>query len=434
MSVSIAIGLVGIIVSLSFMTYAVYRNWNVIYTSVVCVVIIAVTSGLNLTDVFTGTFANGIGSFAAPNLLIFVEGAILGKLFDESGAAWRIGDTVVNKMGNKWSLLGYVVVTALLTWGGISAFVVYFVLLPLSRPIFKKTGTPWYLWPGITLMGIVPAELIWPGGLQVHNILPTRVLGTTLMAAPAMSIAMAAVFYLFCAGYLYIEYRSIKKTPWKQNSLPPEVTDDNEGVLREKAPGLLVSIVPIIICLGSINVFHLEPVFGLALGVVAAILLFRKSVSGKLILCMNEGTDTGIKPLVCVACIVGIAQVVAITDSFGMIRDLLLSFSSTSKVATAASVVASTNIVALVCGSASGAITMILEMFSDAWLAAGLSPEWIHRTVCAAAGGFDTVPWNTAVIVAFTVSGLDHKRAYKPVFWLSLVAPIVAAMVSVFFV
>ncbi len=434
MTGSIIIGLVGIIASLSFMTFAVYKNWSVIYTSVVCVLIISITSGLNLVEVFTGTFTNGVGSFAAPNLLIFVAGAILGKLFDESGAAWRIGNTVVTKMGNKWSLLGYVIVTSLLTWGGISAFVVYFVLLPLSRPIFKETGTPWYLWPGITLMGIVPPELIWPGGLQVHNILPTNVLGTNLMAAPVMSIAMAVVFYLFCAGYLYLEYKSIKRTPWKQNSLPPEVTDANDEALQEKAPGLLVSIIPIVICLGSINVLGLEPIFGLTLGVVAAIILFYKSVSGKLLECMNIGTDTGIKPLVGVACIVGIAQVVAVTDAFGMIKEVLLSFSSSSKAATALSVVASTNIVALVCGSASGAITMILEMFSDTWLSAGLSPEWIHRTVCAAAGGFDTVPWNTGVIVALTVSGLDHKRAYKPIFWLSLVAPIVAAMASVFFV
>lgn len=433
MSIDVIIGLIGIVISLSFMTFAVYKNWNVIYTSVVCIVILTISSQMNLVEIFTETFANGVGKFVAPNLLIFVEGAILGKLFSESGAAWRIGDTVVRKMGNKWSLLGYILVTSFLTWGGISAFVIYFILLPLSRPIFKKTGTPWYLWPGLTLMGIVPPELIWPGGLQIHNILPTHVLGTNLMAAPVMSIVMAVVFYLFCAGYLYLEYKSIKKTPWKQNSLPPEVTEVDDTELSKRAPGLLISLLPIIICLGSINLLKLEPIFGLGLGVLAAIILFYKAVPD-VIECLNIGTETGIKPLVCVACIVGIAQVVAATDAFGMIKDLLLSFSSSSKVVTAISVVFSTNIVALVCGSASGAITMILEMFSDTWLAAGLSPEWIHRTVCAAAGGFDTVPWNTGVIVALTVSGLNHKKAYKPIFWLSLVAPIVAAMACVFFV
>lgn len=433
MSAEVIIGLAGIVISLSFMTFAVYKNWNVIYTSVICVFIIALSSGLGLTEVFTGTFADGVGSFAAPNLLIFVAGAILGKLFDESGAAWRIGDTVVKKMGKRWSLFGYILVTSFLTWGGISAFVIYFVLLPLSRPIFKETKTPWYLWPGLTLMGIVPAELIWPGGLQIHNILPTNVLGTTLMAAPGMSIVMAIAYYVFCAGYLYIESKSIKKVEWKQNSFPPEVTTADISEIEKRAPGLLISLIPILVCLGSINVLDLNPIFGLALGVISAIILFHKSLPN-LIECLNIGTDNGIKPLVSVACIVGIAQVIAITDAFGMISDMLLSFSSTSKFATAVSVVFSTNIVALICGSASGAITMILEMFSDAWLATGLSPEWIHRTVCAAAGGFDTVPWNTAVIVALTVSGLNHKKAYKPVFWLSLVGPIVAAMVSVFFI
>lgn len=433
MSAEVIIGLIGIVISLSFMTFAVYKNWNVIYTSVICVIIITVSSRMGLTDVFTGTFADGVGSFAAPNLLIFVAGAMLGKLFDESGAAWRIGDTVVRKMGKRWSLFGYILVTSFLTWGGISAFVVYFVLLPLSKPIFKETKTPWYLWPGLTLMGIVPAELIWPGGLQIHNIIPTNVLGTSLTAAPVMSIAMAVVYYVFCGGYLVIENKRAKKVAWKQNSLPPEVTTGDVSDMETRAPGLLVSLIPILICLGSINIFDLNPIFGLLLGVVSAIILFYRSIPN-LIECLNIGTDNGVKPLVSVACIVGIAQVIAVTDAFSMIRDLLLSFSSTSKFATAVSVVFSTNIVALICGSASGAITMILEMFSDAWMAAGLSPEWIHRTVCAAAGGFDTVPWNTGVIVALTVSGLNHKKAYMPVFWLSLVAPIVAAMVSVFFV
>lgn len=433
MSAGVIIGLIGIIISLSFMTFAVYKNWNVIYTSVICVIIIALSSRLGLTEVFTGTFADGVGSFAAPNLLIFVAGAMLGKLFDVSGAAWRIGDTVVRKMGKRWSLFGYVLVTSFLTWGGISAFVVYFVLLPLSKPIFKETKTPWYLWPGLTLMGIVPAELIWPGGLQIHNIIPTNVLGTSLTAAPIMSIAMAVVYYVFCGGYLVVENKRAKKVAWKQNSLPPETTTGDATEIESRAPGLVVSLIPILICLGSINIFDLNPIFGLLLGVVSAIILFWKSIPN-LIDCLNIGTDNGVKPLVSVACIVGIAQVIAVTDAFTMIRDILLSFSSTSKFATAVSVVFSTNIVALICGSASGAITMILEMFSDAWISAGLSPEWIHRTVCAAAGGFDTVPWNTGVIVALTVSGLNHKKAYMPVFWLSLVAPIVAAMVSVFFV
>ena len=91
-------------------------------------------------------------------------------------------------------------------------------------------------------------------------------------------------------------------------------------------------------------------------------------------------------------------------------------------------------IMALICGSASGAIAMTLEMFSNAWIAAGLDPEWIHRVVVTASGGFDTVPWNSFVVLILSMGKLNHKQAYMPVFWVSLVAPILVALLGVFFV
>lgn len=111
-----------------------------------------------------------------------------------------------------------------------------------------------------------------------------------------------------------------------------------------------------------------------------------------------------------------------------------MTFSSSSKIATGLSVVGITNVMALICGSASGAIAMTLEMFSDAWMAAGLDPEWIHRVVVTASGGFDTVPWNSFVVLILTMGGLNHKKAYMPIFWVSLVAPILIALLGVFFV
>ena len=83
---------------------------------------------------------------------------------------------------------------------------------------------------------------------------------------------------------------------------------------------------------------------------------------------------------------------------------------------------------------ASGAIAMTLEMFSSSWIAAGLDPEWVHRVVVTASGGFDTVPWNSFVVLILAMGKLDHKRSYMPIFWVSLVAPILVALLGVFFV
>lgn len=198
---------------------------------------------------------------------------------------------------------------------------------------------------------------------------------------------------------------------------------------------MVAAVIPILAGVLLINFAKLQPIYGLGVSVILCIILFYRNIpTGKMVPTLNEGFANGVMPLIMVTAVVGIAQVVSSTDAFTVIRDSLLNFTSTSKVATAFSVVGITNIMALICGSASGAIAMTLEMFSDAWLAAGLDPEWIHRVVTTASGGFDTVPWNSFVVLILSMGKLTHKQAYMPVFWVSLVAPILIALLGVFFV
>ena len=359
---------------------------------------------------------------------------MLGKLYDVSGAAWKIGKTVVDKCGTKFALLGYIAVAAILEYGGISTFVICFVLLPLAKPIFKETGTPWYLWPAITIVPIIAPELMTPGGLQSHNIIPTQILGTELTAAPVMGSVFTVAYFAVCGLYLLWEMKRSKNVEWKRNSLPP-VDEADAAMNYDNAPSMLAAIIPIVVGVVLINFAKLPPIYGLGISVILCILLFYRSIpTGNMIPALNEGFANGVMPLIMVTAVVGIAQVVAQTAAFDVVKTQLLSFSSTSKIATAVSVVGITNVMALICGSASGAIAMTLEMFSGAWIAAGLDPEWIHRVVCTASGGFDTVPWNSFVVLILTMGKLDHKRSYIPIFWTSLMAPILIALLGVFFV
>ena len=431
---SFAIGLGGIVVALVFLTFAVYKGWSILYSSIIGVIIIALTNGMNLYNALTVDYVSSFTSYAANYFILFCEGAMLGKLYDVSGAAWKIGKTVVDKCGTKFALIGYIAVAAILEYGGISTFVICFVLLPLAKPIFKETGTPWYMWPAITIVPIIGPELMTPGGLQSHNIIPTEILGTDLMAAPVMGTVFTVVYFAICGLYFVWELKRAKKVEWKRNSLPP-VDESDALVSAENAPNMIFAIIPILAGVLLINFADLQPIYGLGVSVILCIVLFYRSIpSGKLVPALNDGFANGVMPLVMVTDVVGIAQVVSQTDAFNVIREQLLTFTSTSKVATAFSVVGITNIMALICGSASGAIAMTLEMFSNAWIAAGLDPEWIHRVVVTASGGFDTVPWNSFVVLILSMGKLNHKQAYMPVFWVSLVAPILIALLGVFFV
>ena len=431
---SFAIGLGGIVVALVFLTFAVYKGWSILYSSIIGVIIIALTNGMNLYNALTVDYVSSFTSYAANYFILFCEGAMLGKLYDSSGAAWKIGKTVVDKCGTKFALVGYIAVAAILEYGGISTFVICFVLLPLAKPIFRETHTPWYMWPAITIVPIIGPELMTPGGLQSHNIIPTEILGTDLMAAPVMGAVFTVAYFAICGVYFVWELKRAQKVAWKRDSLPP-VDESDAAVNYESAPAMVAAVIPILAGVLLINFAKLQPIYGLGVSVILCILLFYRNIpTGKMVPTLNEGFANGVMPLIMVTAVVGIAQVVSSTDAFTVIRDSLLNFTSTSKVATAFSVVGITNIMALICGSASGAIAMTLEMFSDAWLAAGLDPEWIHRVVTTASGGFDTVPWNSFVVLILSMGKLTHKQAYMPVFWVSLVAPILIALLGVFFV
>ena len=431
---SFGIGLAGIIAALVFLTVAVYKGWSILYSSVISAIIIALTNGMDLYEALTVNYVSSFTSYAANYFILFCEGAMLGKLYDSSGAAWKIGKTVVDKCGTKFALVGYIAVAAILEYGGISTFVICFVLLPLAKPIFRETHTPWYMWPAITIVPIIAGELMMPGGLQSHNIIPTQVLGTDLMAAPVMGAVFTVAYFAICGVYFVWELKRAQKVAWKRDSLPP-VDESDAAVNYESAPAMVAAVIPILAGVLLINFAKLQPIYGLGVSVILCILLFYRNIpTGKMVPTLNEGFANGVMPLIMVTAVVGIAQVVSSTDAFTVIRDSLLNFTSTSKVATAFSVVGITNIMALICGSASGAIAMTLEMFSDAWLAAGLDPEWIHRVVTTASGGFDTVPWNSFVVLILSMGKLTHKQAYMPVFWVSLVAPILIALLGVFFV
>lgn len=284
---SFAIGLIGIIAALVFLTVAVYKGWSILYSSIISVIIIALTNRLNLYDVLSVNFVSSFTSYAASYFILFCEGAMLGKLYDASGAAWKIGKTVVDKCGTKFALIGYMAVAAILEYGGISTFVICFVLLPLAKPIFRQTKTPWYLWPAITIVPIIGPELMTPGGLQSHNIIPTKILGTPLTAAPVMGIVFTAVYFAVCGLYLVWELKRAQKVEWKRNSLPPVDESETEGV-RENVPRMIASVIPILAGILLINFAHLQPIYGLGISVILCIILFARHIEkGKLVPVLN---------------------------------------------------------------------------------------------------------------------------------------------------
>ncbi|MDN5299658.1 MAG: hypothetical protein PWP51_2211 [Clostridiales bacterium] len=414
---------IGILIGFAVLMFGAWKKVNLLVVTLVVSAIIAVFSGMNVAEVWTGPYIDGFMGFAGKYLLLFCFGALFGKVLEDSGAGWRIANTIASKAGDKWSLATFVAVTLILLYGGVSIFVIVFFILPIGKSLFKKLRIPWSYFPGIAMLGTIPPVGMLPGSLQLLNIIPTSYFGTTLMAAPVIGLIVTVLYFIL--GYLYIKWimkNSETNFDLQEFSLTQSIELD-EAALNESAPSFWLSILPIALALIIINVLKVDIVFGLIISSAVGIVLFKKSM-GNVLDTINAGVANGILPVIYVSVVVGVARTVAAAPFFEVMKNFLLTLSIPGLF----KVVATTSILSAMTGSSSGSMTMILELFGNDFLSWGYNPELLHRLISTASLGFDSLPWNSVVVVFFTLSGVSYAKGYKHVFATTVLMPLICTL------
>ncbi len=328
---NIAISVFGILLAFGVLIFAAYKKISMVFAAVVAAAVVAVFAGLDVAQSLVGTdgpYLIGMKDFVGNWLVIFCAGALLGALYDKSGATWRISSSIISKAGTRWTILIYVLVGALLVYGGIQVTVMIFVLLPFAKILFPKAKIPWYLFPGITGLAIATFAMgQMPGSLQMQNVIPSRVLGTTLTAAPVEGVLATLFMLVFGVGYLY----------WvaKKNADDPEgaielyqvqggILDEEE--LMHRAPSFIISIIPIVVTFVLINGFGIELLYGLAVGCVLSAVMFWKSLGGIKAIgeIISTGFNNGMLPCIIIASVVGVGKVISATDAFALVQQNII--------------------------------------------------------------------------------------------------------------
>jgi len=254
------------------------------------------------------------------------------------------------------------------------------------------------------------------------NIIPTNYFGTDLLAAPIVGI-LASIVYCVMA-YFYIKF--IMKNSEKNFDLSEfdniASVDLNEDELEKIAPNAVLSIIPIITALVLINLLKLDIVIGLIIASIVGMVLFNTAMKDKF-KTVNDGIVNGIMPLVYVSVVVGVARTVEAAPFFEVMKDVLLN----SNIPGLLKVVSVTSVFSAMTGSSSGSMTMILELFGGDFLAWGYHPELLHRLISTSSLGFDSLPWNSVVVVFFSLSGVSYAKGYKHVFMTTVVMSLIAA-------
>lgn len=199
-------GILGIILSLVLLITLAYRGMPVVIAAPIASTVALIFSGAPILASYTEIFMPALAGFVGNYFPVFLLGAIFGILMTITGYAESIARSVARRLGARSALLATVITSALMTYGGISLFVVAFVMFPLARELFRVADIPKRLIPGTIALGIFTFTMTaLPGSPQVQNIIPGQFFGTDGFAAPGVGIVGTLIILGF--GLAWLEYR-----------------------------------------------------------------------------------------------------------------------------------------------------------------------------------------------------------------------------------
>jgi H+/gluconate symporter-like permease len=447
------------IAALAFLMFVACRGFSVIlFAPVAALLAVVLTDPALVAPMFTSVFMDKLVGFVKNYFPVFLLGAVFGKVIELSGFSKSIVRTVIGLVGRERAILSIVLVGALLTYGGVSLFVVVFAVYPFAAEMFRQGGIPKRLIPGTIALGAFTFTMdSLPGSPQIQNIIPTTFFGTTTWAAPVLG-TLGGLFVFTC-GMRYLEFRR-RQAQRAGEGYGTGHVNEPEPVADELLPNPWIALSPLLVVgIGNIVFTKLIPVLygpsyefqlagmakpvatnvaavtaiwavqaALVLGILTVLAFAWKPVTSK----FAEGTRAAVAGSLLAsmntASEYGFGGVIAALPGFVVIADLLRSIPN-PLVNTAITV----NVLAGITGSASGGMSIALaamaEQFKAAADAADIPYEVLHRVASMASGGMDTLPHNGAVITLLAVTGLTHRQSYGDIFAITCIKT-----VAVFFV
>ena len=453
-----------VLLALLLLMFVAYRGFSVILFAPVCALLAVLATDPSLVlPVFSGVFMRKMVGFIELYFPVFLLGAVFGKLIELSGFSKSIVSAVIGVVGRSRAMLSIVLVCALLTYGGVSLFVVVFAVYPFAAEMFRQSNIPKRLIPGTIALGAFTFTMdALPGTPQIQNIIPSTFFQTNGWAAPWMGV-VGAIFILVL-GLSYLSWRQ-RRAAAAGEGYGANHVNEPEPFAQEKLPSPWVAMSPLVI-VGVMNkVFteliprfygttHTTELPGLAkpmttqvpsvvgvwavegallLGILTVVVLAfgairerfadgsKTAIAGSLLAAMNTASEYGFG-----AVIAALPGFLVVAEALKAIPGVLVNEAVT------------VTALAGITGSASGGMSIALATMADTFIqaanAANIPLEVLHRVASMASGGMDTLPHNGAVITLLAVTGLTHKTSYMDIFAITMIKTLaVFAVIAMYY-
>ncbi|WP_418490535.1 GntP family permease [Frisingicoccus sp.] len=428
------LGILVLVAALILFGLLAFKQINALILAPLVTIFVIVCSGLPILDSLKTLFMPAASDYVTSYFLTFFVGALFGAVYQHTGAAESISKTLAGLCKGKFVAPIIMTITGILTYGGVSGFVVFFVIYPIALNMFKEANLTRRLIPGAISAGCWTWSMYGPGSPSIQNVIGMNSLGTPSTAALVPSVIATVATYILIFLWLEMRGRSFTKKGivFNDSSLKFQLSPEEMAMDEDKdLPNFWISIIPIVVILVSFNGFRLPVETAVFLGVAIATILMWTRVKGLngWIAVFNEGAANSGVSILNTAIVVGFGGVVKQTQGFADLVELLKTFNMPALVF----VMITVAICAGACGSASGGMGVAFNALTETYVELGANLEHVHRIATIAAGTLDSLPHQGAQITLLGICKLTHREAYFDIFITQIVIPFIACFIFIIF-
>jgi len=412
------LSVLAIVIPLLLLVFLIWKRVNIAVSAILCTGLMALLSGLNVYDCLTNDYMAAFVGYIKSYWPVIFLGASFGKAMQLGGGAEDLANWLTSKLGTKYTMIVLCATTLVLAYGGVSCYVIVFVMYPIALNMFKKADLPRHLIPAIVAAGAFTAVNIGPGSPSVVNNIPVKYLGTSAAVLPLYSGILAVSFFGLATAYCIWQERVARKKGEHFSADAQTLKMMEEYESKEHGNGV-IAFIPLALVVIPLF-FGVDVLLTLLAGWIAIAILYWKKIDNKIEI-LNCGVSDAMGAIVATSAVVGFGGVAKLTAGYttlvniatGMGGSPLLSFSL------------GTSLLSAACGSGSGGLTLALETLAPKYLEMGVSPGILHKIASCACITLDSLPHNGVMVTVLACCGLTHKEGYKHLFAITVVGSII---------
>ena len=403
-----------IVLPLLLLVLLIWKRVNIAVSAVICTGLMAFMSNLNVYDSLTAKYMEAFVGYIQSYWPLIFLGASFGKAMQLGGGAEDLANLLTSKLGTKYTIAVLCVTTLVLSYGGVSCYVIVFVIYPIALNMFKKADLPRHLIPAVVAAGSFTAVNLGPGSPSVVNNIPVKYLGTSATVLPVFSAVIAGSFFLLAMFYCMWQEKVARKKGEHFSADEETLQMMAEYEKKEHGNGA-IAFIPLALVVIPLF-FGVDVLYTLLMGWIAIAVLYWKKIENKVEI-LNCGVGDAMGAIVATSAVVGFGGVAMQTAGY----DVLVNTATNMGGSPLISFSLGTALLSGACGSGSGGLTLALETLAPRYIEMGINPGVLHKIASAACITLDSLPHNGVMVTVLACCHLTHKEGYRHLFAITVV-------------